>query len=77
MSFMEFTQVKDKTNWINGQSERVCQREKGWGKEGGRVSKKGRDSGGEKEGGCERKREREGGTERGRGGVRERERGGK
>jgi hypothetical protein len=32
---------------------------RGWGREGGRVSKKERDSGGEKEGGCERKRERE------------------
>jgi hypothetical protein len=60
MSFMEFTHVKDKTSWINGQSERVCQRERGWGREGGRVLKKGRDSGREKrEGVKERGRERE------------------
>jgi hypothetical protein len=72
MSFMDFTHVKDKTSWINGHSERVCQRERGWGREGGRMLKKGRDIGGEKEGGCERKREREEVTERGRGGVRER-----
>jgi hypothetical protein len=60
MSFMEFTHVKDKTSWINGQSERVCQRERGWGREGGRVLMKGRDSGREKrEGVKERGRERE------------------
>ena len=60
MSFMEFTHVKDKTSWINGQSERVCQRERGWGREGGRVLMKGRDSGREnREGVKERGRERE------------------
>jgi hypothetical protein len=43
--------------------------ERGWGREGGRVSKKARDSGGEKKGGCERKRAREGEVEREREGV--------